>query len=85
MQKSATKADSTTVLLDLSRMSRKERARQFAAEAPEFGPIAADFAAKLHHAEEKLAPVIRLMEEGKLPAEGKAADFIRTKLQVVLK
>ncbi len=45
----------------------------------------AEFDQRMAEAAEVLAPVVRLMDEGRLPAEGTAADIVRTKYQIVLK
>ena len=70
--------------MDLSKLSKKEKAKLFARESPEFAGIMADFDSKMAEAEEKLAPIVTFIDEGKIPP-GPAADFVKTKYQITLK
>ena len=72
------------VQLDLSKLSQGERAQLFHRESPEFSGILADFQSKLTEAGTKLYPILNLITIGKLPSTGPAADYIRTKHQVIL-
>jgi len=72
------------VQLDLSKLSQGERAQLFHRESPEFSGILADFQSKLTEAGTRLYPIINLISIGKLPSTGPAADYIRTKHQVIL-
>ena len=86
-QKGSKKQDATVaeeaVKRDLSQMSRKELLALFRQAAPEFDGIVADFADKMEHAVEKLLPVVKLCEAGKLP-QGPVPDYVRAKYQLLL-
>ncbi len=79
------KVGGEAIKADLSQLSRKERARLFQKESPEFAGVMEELDARMAEAADKLAPVVRMMDEGKLPSEGRAAQVIRTKYQIVLK
>ena len=74
---------SEKVLSDLSKLSKNEKRKLFEKEAPEFKPILEDFESKMLEAEEKLAPLVRLMDQG-LINENPATTFIRTKYQLIM-
>ena len=69
---------------DLSKLSKKEKLRIFEQESPEFAGIMADFDERLREAQDKLAPIVTYIDEGKIPG-GPAADFVKTKYQITLK
>ena len=73
-----------TVQLDLSKLSQKERTQLFHRESPEFSGILEDFELKLNEASTRLYPISNLISNGKLPAEGPAADYVRTRLQTIM-
>ena len=72
------------VQLDLSKLSQGERGQLFHRESPEFSGILSDFESKLTEAGTRLYPILNLISIGKLPSTGPAADYIRTKHQVIL-
>ena len=72
------------VQLDLSKLSLKERVQLFHRESPEFSGIVADFNSKFNELVTTLHPISKLISSGKLPSQGPAADYIRTKHQVIL-
>ncbi|XP_059085247.1 something about silencing protein 10-like [Tigriopus californicus] len=71
------------IKMDLSKLSKKEKAKLFAEESPEFAGILHDFDAKMTEAQNVLAPLIELINEGKIPA-GPAADFLKTRYELIL-
>ena len=71
------------ILLDLSKLTKKEKLKLFAQESPEFEGILGDLDEKLEEAK-KLQPIAALITEGKIP-EGPATDLIKTKYQIILK
>ena len=75
---------SSRVQLDLSTLSKKEQLELFHRESPEFSGILKDFEIKMSEAGSRLYPILQLMNIGKLPAEGPAADYIRSRLQIIL-
>lgn len=71
------------ILLDVSKLSKREKMKLFAQESPEFEGIVGDFDEKMEEAR-KLQPVVAMITDGKIPA-GPAADLIKTKYQIILK
>ena len=47
--------------------------------------MVAELDARLEEASERLGPVVRWIDEGRLPADGVAAQFVRTRFQILLK
>ena len=83
MSKTPKEFDSS-VQLDLSKLSQKERTQLFHRESPEFNGILEDFELKLNEASLKLYPISNLISTGKLPSEGPAADYIQIRLQTIM-
>lgn len=75
--------EESSVKLDVSRLSKKERRELFRKESPEFSGIAADFSARLGEAVSLLRPIVALIDDGTIP-RGPAATFVRTKYQIIL-
>ena len=83
MSKTPKEFDSS-IQLDLSKLSQKERTQLFHRESPEFNGILEDFELKLNEASLKLYPISNLISTGKLPSEGPAADYIQIRLQTIM-
>ena len=73
----------TTVKLDVSNLSKREKVKLFERESPEFDGIVADFEQKMSVARTELVPVVELIDEGRIP-EGPAADYVKAKLSIIL-
>lgn len=71
--------------MDLSKMSKKERMQLFHRQSPEFKGIVADFEAKMAEASERLQPVLDAIQDGLLPADSSAANYVKIKHQLILK
>jgi len=76
-------AGKTTVKLDVSKLSKREKSKLFEQESPEFDGIVADFERKMNEARAELVPVVELIDAGRIP-EGPAADYVKAKLSVIL-
>ena len=76
-------AGKTTVKLDVSNLSKREKVKLFERESPEFDGIVADFEQKMNVARTELVPVVELIDEGRLP-QGPAADYVKAKLSIIL-
>jgi len=76
-------AGKTTVKLDVSKLSKREKTKLFEQESPEFDGIVADFERKMNEARAELVPVVELIDAGRIP-EGPAADYVKAKLSVIL-
>ena len=74
----------SAIKLDASKLSKKERARLFAKEAPEFAAVVEDFGEKMLEAAKLLAPIAEAVDRGDIP-EGRLADYIKLKYEVVLR
>ena len=81
--KDASADGKTTVKLDISNLSKREKVKLFERESPEFDGIVADFEQKMEMARAQLVPVAELIDEGRIP-EGPAADYVKAKLSIVL-
>ena len=68
----------------VSKLSKKERSRLFAKEAPEFAAVVEDFGEKMLEAAKILAPVAEAIDRGDIP-QGRMADYIKLKYEVVLR
>ena len=73
----------TTVKLDVSNLSKREKVKLFERESPEFDGIVSDFEQKMNLARTELVPVSELIDEGRIP-EGPAADYVKAKLSIIL-
>ena len=73
------------VELDLSKLSKKEKRELFHRENPEFKGIIEDFEAKVEEASKRLQPILDLITTGALPDNNQAANYVRTKHQLILK
>ena len=71
------------ILLDVSKLSRKEKIKLFAQESPEFEGVVGDFDEKMEEAK-KLQPIVAMITDGRIP-QGPAAELIQTKYQIILK
>ena len=71
--------------LDLSKLSKKEKRELFHRENPEFKGIIEDFEAKVEEASKRLQPILDLINTGALPDNNQAANYVRTKHQLILK
>ena len=72
------------VQLDLSKFSQKERIDLFHRESPEFSGILKEFQSKITEAGSRLYPIVNLINIGKLPSQGPAAEYIRARHQIIL-
>jgi len=70
--------------LDLSKLSKKEKRELFHRENPEFKGIIEDFEAKVEEASKRLQPILDLINTGALPDNNQAANYVRTKHQLIL-
>ncbi|ELT90709.1 hypothetical protein CAPTEDRAFT_21928 [Capitella teleta] len=68
---------------DLSKLSKKEKLKLLKKESPELIDLMKDFKMKLNELQKTLLPIHSLITENKLPSS-KAADFIKTKVQLYL-
>ena len=84
IDKNSKDSEDVAVKLNVSKLSKKEQAKLFAKESPEFAGIFADFEEKMKEAQEKLQPLVQWIQEGRIPP-GPAADFITKKYQIILK
>lgn len=83
-QKASTDLDGQeNIKVDFSKLSKKEKAKLFAEESPEFAGILHDFDTKMKEAQEVLAPLVELINEGRIPS-GPATDFLKTRYQLIL-
>eukprot|EP00095_Tigriopus_kingsejongensis_P012062 maker-scaffold60_size442463-snap-gene-0.21 protein:Tk12062 transcript:maker-scaffold60_size442463-snap-gene-0.21-mRNA-1 annotation:"something about silencing protein 10" len=72
-----------SIQVDLSKLTKKEKAKVFAEESPEFAGILADFDDKLAEAQEILGPIVTLINEGRIPP-GPVAQFVQTRYRLIL-
>lgn len=77
-------ATKESIKLDVSKLSKKEKLALFKQESPEFVGIINDFEVKLTEANEVLKPIVNLINEGQIP-DGPAAEYVKTKYQIILK
>ena len=73
------------VKLDLSKLSRREKVRLFERECPEFSLIVGEFDVRMREIGETYQPLVDLMQQGVLPDEGPAAEYIKMKHQLSIK
>ena len=73
------------VKLDLSKLSRREKVRLFERECPEFSLIVAEFDVRMREIGQTYQPLVDLMQQGVIPKEGAAAEYIMMKHQLAIK
>ncbi|XP_041671066.1 something about silencing protein 10 isoform X1 [Cheilinus undulatus] len=71
------------IVKDLKQMSQKEKMKLLKKESPELLELIEDFKAKLTELKEELQPLVKMVEDGKIPP-GKGADYLKTKQQLYL-
>ena len=76
--------DSDAVKFDINQLSKKERVALFQKESPEFQGILGDFEEKMKEVIELWQPVVDLCNDGKIPANGAAMDYVNTKYKLTL-
>jgi len=68
---------------DLSKLSKKQKLALFQKESPEFSGLVEDFKVHMTEIQQKIEPVLTLIEKGKIPASS-ADVYVRTKYHLVL-
>nr|CAD7425740.1 unnamed protein product [Timema monikensis] len=68
---------------DLSKLSKRQKLALLQKEAPEFSSLVQDFKDKMTELQERLAPVLNLIKEGKIPTSP-AGNFVKTKYHLIL-
>ncbi|XP_047991534.1 something about silencing protein 10 [Leguminivora glycinivorella] len=68
---------------DLSQMSKRQKLQLLEKESPEFAGLIDDFKTKLTVAKDDLHPVLRLVNDGKLP-KCPASKFVKTNFDLIL-
>ncbi|XP_063536531.1 something about silencing protein 10 [Cydia strobilella] len=68
---------------DLSQMSKRQKVQLLEKESPEFAGLIDDFKSKLTVAKDDLHPVLRLVNDGKLP-KCPASKFVKTNFDLIL-
>jgi hypothetical protein len=90
LQKETKKAEPSSdgktneIQTDVQKLSKKEQAKLFLKEAPEFVGIFSDFEEKMKEAEEKLSPIVKAIKAGTIP-RSPAAEFVLAKYNIILK
>lgn len=73
----------SVVKSDLSQMSKRQKLQLLEKESPEFAGLIDDFKSKLTVAKDDLHPVLRLVNDGKLP-KCPASKFVKTNFDLIL-
>lgn len=73
----------STVKSDLSQMSKRQKFQLLEKESPEFAGLIDDFKTKLTVAKDDLHPVLKLVDNGKLP-KCPASKFVKTNFDLIL-
>ncbi|XP_063383822.1 something about silencing protein 10 [Cydia fagiglandana] len=73
----------SVVKSDLSQMSKRQKLQLLEKESPEFAGLIDDFKSKLTVAKDDLHPVLRLVNDGKLP-QCPASKFVKTNFDLIL-
>lgn len=68
---------------DLSKLSKKQKLALFQKESPEFFGLVEDFKVHMTEIQQKIEPVLTLIEKGKIPASS-ADIYVQTKYHLVL-
>lgn len=68
---------------DLSKLSKKQKLALFQKESPEFFGLVEDFKVHMTEIQQKIEPVLTLIEKGKIPSSS-ADSYVRTKYHLVL-
>lgn len=83
LQKDRNVEEEEMIRTDLSKLSKKQKLALFQKESPEFFGLVEDFKVHMTEIQQKIEPVLILIEKGKIPASS-ADIYVRTKYHLVL-
>lgn len=83
LQKDRNEEEEEMIKTDLSKLSKKQKLALFQKESPEFFGLVEDFKVYMTEIQQKIEPVLTLIEKGKIPVSS-ADIYVQTKYHLVL-